>query len=62
MVRLVEDPIDGFLRIRVDGAWVTPRAIYLRHNNEWHPLKSLNIMVENEWRAVFVNSHRLQVV
>lgn len=62
MVRLVENPVDGFLRIRIDDAWVSPRAIFLRHNGEWHPIKSLNLMVDGEWRAVFVHSHQLQVV
>lgn len=56
MVRLVEDPVDGFLRIRIDDAWVAPRAIYLRHNGEWHPVNALNIMQNNEWRAVFVGT------
>lgn len=62
MVRLVEDPVDGFLRIRIDGVWVAPRVIYFRHNGEWHPINALRVMRDGEWRAVFVGNAQLQAV
>lgn len=60
MVRLVEDPVDGFLRIRINDAWVAPRSIYLRHNGEWQLVNALRIRIDGEWRAVFVNTLQLQ--
>lgn len=62
MVRLVEDPCDGFLRIRVDGSWVAPKCIYFRHNGEWLPINALRVMRDGEWHAVFIPQLELQAV
>lgn len=59
MVRFVNET-DGFLRIRIDDSWVAPHAIYLRHNCEWHQIKSGRIMTDGEWRYIFVFSKDLQ--
>lgn len=59
MVRLVNET-DGFLRIRIDDCWVAPQSIYLRHNYEWHQIKSAHIMTDGEWRCIFVFSKNLQ--